>query len=201
MHFLLKSISYIFHPVIMPLLGVTFYFSKSRRFIPQEIIYAKLVSTTILTVILPILLLFLLKTMRKINSVYLLDTKERILPFILNCIITLLVIKRVFPPTEIIELYYFFLGILISTLSCLILALLNYKASIHMVAISGFFMFAIGISLHFSINVNKTLAALAIISGAIATSRLHLKAHTINELIIGMLIGLLPQLLLFNYWL
>ena len=59
---ILKSISYVFHPLIMPLLGVVFYFSKTPRFIPEPIIKAKLFSITILTVILPILLFYLLKT-------------------------------------------------------------------------------------------------------------------------------------------
>ena len=57
-------------------------------------------------------------------------------------------------------------------------------------AVSGLFMFFIALSIHFSININGTLALLAIIIGAIATSRLHLKAHTYKELIIGFFIGL-----------
>jgi len=40
-----------------------------------------------------------------------------------------------------------------------------------------------------------------VLLGAIATSRLHLKAHTYPELIIGSLIGIIPQLLLFSTWL
>jgi len=37
--------------------------------------------------------------------------------------------------------------------------------------------------------------------GAIATSRLHLKAHTYKELILGVFIGFIPQLILVSYWL
>ena len=37
--------------------------------------------------------------------------------------------------------------------------------------------------------------------GAIATSRLHLKAHTFKELIMGVFVGILPQLILIRYWL
>ena len=70
-----------------------------------------------------------------------------------------------------------------------------------MIGISGLFMFFIAISIHFSININGTLALMSIIIGAIATSRLHLKAHTYKELIMGVFIGLIPQLILVNYWL
>jgi len=201
MNHILKSISFIFHPIIMPLLGVVFYFSKSPRYIPIQIIQAKLISLSILTILLPILLFYLLKTLGKATSIYLETTQQRIIPLLLNAIITLLIILRVLPETEIIELYYFFVGILISTLSCLILAILKFKASIHMIAIAGVFMFCIALSIHFSININGSLSLLVIVIGAIATSRLHLKAHNYKELIIGFFIGLIPQLILVNYWL
>ncbi|WP_188461093.1 hypothetical protein [Bizionia arctica] len=198
---LLKSISFIFHPILMPLLGVLFYFSKSPRFIPIEIIQAKVVSLFILTILLPILLYYLLKSMGRVQSIYLNSTKERLLPLLLNGSIAILIVNRVLPPTEIIELYFFFVGILISTLACFFLALLNFKASIHMIGVSGVTMFYIALSIHFSINVNGTLALMFVLIGAIATSRLHLKAHTNVELLIGFFIGLLPQLILVNYWL
>ena len=198
---ILKSISLIFHPLIMPILGVLFYFSKSPRYIPNDIIKAKLLSLFILTVTLPLLLYFLLKTLGKVKSIYLESTNERILPLILNCIVILLVLQRILTPNQIIELYYFFVGILISTLTCLILAILKFKASIHMLSVSGVFMFFIALSIHFNININGTLALMCIIVGAVATSRLHLKAHTVKELIVGAFIGVIPQLILVNYWL
>jgi hypothetical protein len=198
---LLKSISYIFHPLLMPIIGVIFYFSKSPRFIPVDIMRAKLVSLLILTIALPILLFFLLKTLGRVKSINLESTNERIIPLVLNCIIIILILKRIITPTQIIELYYFFLGILISTMTCLTLAVVKFKVSIHMIAVSGVFMFFLALSFHFSININGTLALMVIIIGAVATSRLHMKAHNYKELIIGFFVGLLPQLLLVPYWL
>ena len=196
-----KSISFIFHPLLMPFLGVLFYFFKSPRFIPEFTIQAKLFSIAILTIILPILLFYLLKTINKINSFYLKTTEERIWPLILNCAIIILILKRVLMQNEIPELYYFFIGILCSNLACLILVLLKFKASIHMIASAGLFMFIIAIGIHFKININTYIAIMCIIMGAIATSRLEMKAHTSVELIIGFFIGLIPQLIMLNYWL
>ncbi|WP_341214835.1 hypothetical protein [uncultured Wocania sp.] len=198
---ILKSISFIFHPLLMPLFGVVFYFAKSPRFIPNEIIQAKLISLFILTVILPILLFFLLKTLGKVKSIYLESTRERIFPLLLNCVVIILVLQRIITPSQVIELYFFFVGILISTLACLILAIFKFKSSIHMIAVSGVFMFFIALSIHFNININGTLALMSIITGAVATSRLHLNAHTYKELIIGFFVGMFPQLILVNYWL
>jgi hypothetical protein len=198
---LLKSISVVFHPLIMPLLGVIFYFSKTPRYIPEHVMKAKMFSIVILTIILPILLFLLLKTINKVDSIYLKSTRERLIPLFINCIIISLILIRVLKSNEIAELYYFFLGILFSTLVCLILAIFKIKASIHMIAASGFFMFAVALGIHYQININGTIALMMIILGAIATSRLHLNAHTNKELIIGVLTGLLPQLLLSNFWL
>ena len=201
MDFILKSISYVLHPLIMPLLGVLFYFSKTPRFIPENIVNAKIFSTILLTMILPILVYYLLKTLKKVDSIYLKNTNERKLPLLINAFIISLVILRVFTSNEIKELYYFFIGILVSTLVCFVLAVFKVKASIHMLAASGFFMFALALSINFKININGTIALIMVLLGAIATSRLHLKAHTYPELIIGSLIGIIPQLLLFSTWL
>lgn len=201
MNFILKSISYVLHPLIMPLLGVIFYFSKTPRFIPKPIIYAKVFSTVLLTVFLPILVYYLLKTLNKVDSIYLKSTNERKLPLLINSVIITLVITRVFTINEVEELYYFFIGVLLSTLICFVLAVFKIKASIHMLAASGFFMFAIILSIHFQININGTIALMMILLGAIATSRLHLKAHTYTELLIGTLTGIIPQLVLLKLWL
>src|SRR5690606_1716511 len=124
-----------------------------------------------------------------------------IIPLAIYCLIILLVLQKVIDENEIMELYYFFLGILISTLTCLMLAIMKLKASIHLIGISGLFMFFIALSVHFRININGTLAILSIIIGAIATSRLHLKAHNSKELILGFFVGTIPQLIVINYWL
>lgn len=200
MNHILKSISYIFHPLIMPLLGVLFYFSKTPRFIPEQLMKAKLFSVTILTMILPILLFYLLKTLNKVETIHLDNVYERRIPLLINCFIILLILIRVLPITEIPELYFFFIGILISNITCFVLAVVKFKASIHMIASSGFFMFAVALAIHFKININGTIALMCIILGAIATSRLHMKAHNSLELVVGFFVGLLPQLVLLNYW-
>lgn len=185
----------------MPLLVVVFYFSKTPRYIPEAIIQAKIISISILTIVLPILVYYLLKTIGKTQSIFLKTPKERILPLGIYCIIILLIVKRVFPPSEILELYYFFIGVLLASLTCLFFALFNYKPSIHMIAIAGVFMFCIAFSIHFSININGSLALIATLIGAIATSRLHVKAHNGKELVVGFSIGFFAQLILIYYWL
>lgn len=184
----------------MPLIGVVFFFSKSPRFLTYELIVNKLISVSILTIALPILLFFLLKTVGKTKSIYLERVEERILPLAFNIVILGILLLRVFPDNQLIELHFFFVAILMSNIVCFILALLKFKASIHMIAVCGVFTFFTMLAIKYSININGTLALMAILTGAIATSRLHLKAHSNLELIIGAFIGILPQIIVINYW-
>jgi acid phosphatase family membrane protein YuiD len=38
-------------------------------------------------------------------------------------------------------------------------------------------------------------------NGFVASSRLEMKAHTPKELVIGLLLGIIPQMLLLGFWL
>ena len=200
MHSVFKAISAICHPLIMPLFGVLFYFTNTPRFTNYKILVTKLISVSILTIILPIITFFLLNILGKAKSIHLKSTKERVLPLLINISFTYLIITHIFIKSDYIELHYFFWGILLSTLVCLLFALVKIKASIHMISISGFFVFVIGLSLHYNINLLLSISITAFLIGAVGSSRLHLKAHTNQELIWGLLIGIVPQLMLYKYW-
>ncbi len=83
----------------------------------------------------------LLKSIKQAESIYLENVNHRIIPLILNCLITILISIKILPPNEFVELYFFFIGVLLSTITCLILALISFKASIHMIASGGVLMF------------------------------------------------------------
>jgi len=185
----------------MPLVGVIFYFINTPRYTNNSIITSKLISVTILTVILPVITFVLLKILGRAKSIHLKSTNERILPLLINIIFSYLVVKHIFTKADYLALYFFFISIIASTILCLIMAIAKIKASIHMLSISGVFMFFIGLSMHYSINITLSIAIVAFVMGAVATSRLHLKAHTNQELVIGCLIGIIPQLVLYKIWL
>ncbi len=107
----------------MPFIGALFYFSKAPRYIPVPYIKAKLFALALFTIILPILLFYLLKTTRKVRTIHLDTTRERIIPLVLNTGIVLLITQRIILINELAELYFFFIGILLSTMACLILAI------------------------------------------------------------------------------
>lgn len=201
MNILLKSISYLFHPLLMPLLGAFIYFTVAPRFIPEPILFAKILGLVILTILIPIIMFFFLKNLGIVKSIHLKTTKQRKIPLLLQTILLLITIKMVLDPYNYPELYFFFLGAVFSTLSALFMVIFNIKASLHMIGISGVTMFAIALSIHFGINLTLLIGVIIIISGLVATSRLHVKAHNNTELILGFLTGVIPQIILIDFWL
>ena len=194
-------ISYIFHPLFVPMAGTIAYFLVTPKYTPLEVQSGNILPVFILTIIIPIISFFILRNLGVVNSVFLRTEKERVFPLIICIAILLMILIKVIPNNYTAELYYFFVGILLSSLACLILAILDFKASIHMIAVGGVLMFFIALSIHFSINISGSIALLFLIAGAVGTSRLHLKAHNKVELLIGVLIGIIPQMILLNYWL
>ncbi len=197
----LKSISYLFHPLLMPWMGAVYYFSVTPKdYSPLKISYW-LISIISLSVLLPLVLYFILNKLNKVQTIHLKTSKERIWPLLLNSMIIGYLSVYVLPESICVELHYFLLGIVITILMGLVLALLKFKTSIHMMSTSSAFIFIVLINLHYSYSVSSAFVVFVIMMGAMVSSRLHLNAHTARELVVGLIIGVSPQLLLLKNWL
>ena len=129
------------------------------------------------------------------------NVTERKYPLYAHILILLLIVYQVIPNNYISELYYYFTGLLGAALTCLVLLLFNFKISLHTVGVSGLLMFLINLSVHFEINLIIAISLFILLTGGVITARLYLKAHTKPELVVGLFIGLLSQLLTVQYWL
>jgi hypothetical protein len=200
MNVLLRITSYIFHPLLMPLFGVLCYYKITPRFVAPEFMWAKLYAISILTTFTPIIIFFLLKNIGTVSSIHLKQVSERKYPLMIQCLLVLLIINLIFKPYEDIELYYFFVGILFTSLTALFLVLFKFKVSLHQMAVASVTIFLIGLSIHFKMNALFIISLFFIINGLVAASRLHTKSHSIIELAFGFFIGAIPQFLLFGFW-
>ncbi len=201
MNFFLKSASYLFHPLLMPILGTILYYSVTPKYIDPQFVRVEVFAIVILTILIPIVVFFLLKNLKVVETIYLKEVKERKFPLMIQCILLLLILKTVFDPYDDPELYYFFVGILFSAFSALLMVFFKFKVSLHQMGVSGLLIFLVGLSAHFKINLLITISFFLFANGWVASSRLHGEAHTYPELLIGLLLGALPQLILFNLWL
>lgn len=175
-------------------------FYKQDMFTNQEK-YFILFQILIITVIVPILFFLLLRATGNVKSVMVHETSQRIIPLILQCFLFILLVKRSIVVTRYPELHFFFLGGLFSTILALIYSLFKIKASLHIMAISGFGVFVIGLNIHLQMHNPYWSAFLILLTGIVASSRLEMDAHTNKELLIGLLIGIVPQVLFLYLWL
>lgn len=201
MNYFLRSASFIFHPLLMPLVGTGLYFKLTPKFIEPEIIIIKTYAIIIISILIPLISFFLLKNSRLVKSINLKEVKERKYPLMIQIILIFIIITRVFTKYHNPELYYFFVAIAVSSLTALILVIFNFKASLHQMGIAGVTMFLILLSIHFTENYLFEISLFFLINGWVASSRLETKSHSISELFIGFILGVFPQFIILNYWL
>lgn len=196
----LKLGSYLFHPLLMPLLGTMMYFGATPRYQEPGFLGIKVIAIVITTILIPFVFFFILKNIGKVESIHLKEVGERKYPLMIHCILILLILKMVFNPSEYPELYFFFVGVLFSSLTALICVFFKAKISLHQIGVAGILMFAVGLSAHFKINLLITISFLLFVNGWVASSRLNSEAHNYTEITLGFFIGAIPQLILFNFW-
>ncbi len=198
---LLPIFSYILHPIFISVYATLFYLYAAGDVFSTQEKYFVLIQISVINVIVPVLFYLLLKSTGHVKSIMLSQVSERTVPLVLQCFLYILLVKRSIVITRYPELHFFFLGALFSTILALVFVLFKKKPSLHMVAISGFAIFVIGLNIHFQMHNPYWPALLILLSGIVASSRLEMNAHTSREILIGLFTGIMPQLLFLYLWL
>lgn len=196
-----QVISYIFHPLFIPVAGTIGYFAITPKYSPIEEQSGNILPIFILTVIIPIIAYLILKNIGLIKSALMPTLKERRYPLYINILLLLMVVYKVIPNNYTPELHFYFLGLIAASMASLVLLFINFKSSMHLMGMGSIFMYLVSLSVHFEINITLALSVLILLTGLVATSRLYLKAHSKAELVIGFFIGLVSQLLTVKFWL
>ena len=198
---LLPVASYLFHPLFISLYAALIYFAATKNFYVSSEIFLYLIQIVIITVLIPITLFFLLLSLGKIDSIMVANIGQRKIPLLINTSLLLLLIHKSITINNLPQLYFFFLGGAISSIIALIAIYFSTKVSLHMIGITSLTSFIFGMSIHTETDLTYTFAFFTMAIGWVASSRLVLKAHSIKELSLGVLTGLVPQLILWRFWL
>jgi hypothetical protein len=198
---LLPLFSYVFHPVFIPVYATLYYLLLNNSNLGNQEKYLVLAQIAIITILIPLLFFFILRYSGKIGSIMAPALSERKLPLLIQCFLIILLVRHTITVERYIELHFFLLGALFSTLIALLLLFVKTKASLHMMGISALTLFAFGLILHYKTQNIALILFLILMNGFVASSRLVMKAHTSTELIIGVLLGSIPQILLLFLWL
>lgn len=184
-----KIVSILFHPVFVPTITV-FLVVKiySNIIILENQAGIILIGTCVFSLILPLLSVFILLLTKKIDSLEMPKKEERFLPILFGSIWMILgfyFMKEIFSYAPIMKSIY--LGAIYVMLISLLITK-KWKISLHMLAIGG--ATGVFIMLEFLFGQNLMLLLITIlISGILGFSRLSLKAHSLNQIYAGFIVG------------
>lgn len=192
-----KFISYFFHPINFSIIGSILYFLYIPRYIFKPLEYNILIVVFIGTYLFPVLLLLFMKRFRMIENYQMRGIEERKFPTLLFTGITLIIWNWLHKTNLVDLLSLFYLGYAICLLLSYVLLYFKKKISLHTAAIGGLIGFLIYFSLYYEINILPLLVVLFALSGLIASARLKLNAHTVSEILLGFLLALISQFLVY----
>lgn len=162
-------------------------------------VYLSCIQIFILTLLLPISFYLLLRALKKINSFTEATLEERRLPIFIQLVLLYLLLKFTVLETHFPELFKFFQAGFISAFLVFVSVIFRFKASLHMIGCTSLAVFVLMFTSYLEIAAINTVAFLILCMGFVASSRLYMKAHTPIELIAGIAIGGLPQILVWFY--
>lgn len=193
--------SYVFHPIFIALFATLSFFLFTKGYFLMQEVYLFLIQIVIITILIPISLFYLLVTLGKIDSIMVPELSQRKFPLFIQIFLLGILIQKSITIDRVYELFFFFVGAIISTFLTLLLLFLKKKASLHMLGISSLTTFVIGLSLYNEVDLLYIISFLVLCNGFVASSRLVMRAHTMKEILLGLVCGVAPQLLLFKFWL
>ncbi|GAO28380.1 hypothetical protein [Geofilum rubicundum] len=187
-----KIVSILFHPMLMPTLGVFVIFQAGTHvsFMPFEakrIIYITVFLTTCL---LPLSLLPLLYQFGVIKSFQMESARERVLPVFFTGFfyyMGYLLLKKLGVSGVIGS---FMLASLVAVLSAVVVTLF-WKISLHTIGIGGVAGAVMALAFRFGIDLTLLIFLLFLASGITASARLYLGAHQPAQVYAGFLWGFL----------
>lgn len=204
LQFFARLISYVFHPVFMPvLLSVALWKLMPTAFagIPSQKLLFGLIGLVSTTVFFPLFTVGLLKALGFIKSIQMRVAKDRVIPLIATMIFYFWA-QQVFSHPFKIEQRELFWPLILRILLLgsfwgiilLFIGSIFFKISMHTTAAGGAIGIMIVLLFLSPINMLGTLLATIIIGGIVGTARLILREHTTAEIWMGYGIGLLVQL-------
>ncbi len=190
-----RFISYVLHPISFPSLGALFYLFVLPRYVSDDYRLFILSIVFVGTFIIPIILLGFLKQTKMITSFHLAGIEERKYPLLLFAFLAILVGRLLFKASLIDGLALHFIAGGLGLMIVYSFLWKKTKVSIHTLGIGSLIGFVIQISIDYHLNLLLIIAGLFIVFGILAKARVALDAHTQKEVLLGVGIGVLVQLL------
>lgn len=192
-----QFISFIFHPLLMPALGVYIILNSGTyaAFMPPG--YKNIIMIVVLTCTfgLPLAFVPLIYYRKLTTSLELKQNQERTIPLIVTTsffYLSFYLLRRMGVPV----LIQSFLLACTFAVSLSIFITMKWKISAHMIGIGGIVGLIISLSVLYSANMMLYLLLAVLMSGFIGFARLSLNAHTPAQVYVGLGTGFLSMLMI-----
>jgi hypothetical protein len=201
--FAAKIISWIFHPVFIPVY-VLIFLLREQSYLFVALTGGKKTLTVIqfavMYALFPVVTALLLKALGFIGSIYMKTQKDRIIPYVI-CMIYYFWVWYVIKNQSIYpdELVQFTLSVFISS----VLGLMSnayMKISMHAMAVGAMTTFILLLALQGSISSGIYISTVLLITGLVCTARLVVSDHTNKEIYTGLFIGVASMLLAKSFY-
>ncbi len=193
---LVNIFSYIFHPIVMPTIGVVAYFYLTKDFLEINEIKRVLFQIGMMTFFLPIAIYLFLRSIGVLKSgIMIRSLKERLIPIFINIALLQILVFKVMANQDLFGIKMYLITLSISYILMFILSLLRRKYSIHMMNFTAIVPLIIVPSLSMHFFSLEIMAILVFLGGALASARLSNNSHNIGDIFGGSIIGLLPHLI------
>lgn len=186
-----KLLSIVFHPLLMPSIGLFLVFNIGSHitYVPIEVKRIVYITVFVSSCLLPISIIPMLLALKQIKTIYMKSKRERIWPmFITGMLFFAGFYFLSLIPTVPAFILKYISATIIAVYASLIITF-YWKISIHMVGIGGLaggllaFAFMLGIDLHLLMSLILTAA------GLLGVARLYLDAHTPAQVYAGFMLG------------
>lgn len=190
-HRLAKIISYIFHPVFMPIYGLLLLYNMKSYFSFELILKARLLLLAfvfVTTILFPLLIVALMKKQGFIESYQMKSREERRFPYLITAIfyfVTYQMLRQMQFP----EVYSFYFMGATFLLAMVVIINIWWKISIHMVGLGGVCGMVCGLAVTLSANMIFLISGIILAGGIVGYARLKLETHKPSEVYSGYLAG------------
>ena len=200
-----RALSIMLHPLFMPTYGMILYMAAMlvrTPNLPSIYIYTSVITTFVLTALIPIILMLILWKRGSISSLHIDNASERTTPYIYTLICFGFWCYFV---GDILKMPVVWLVVAIgATAALLAVTIINrwWKISAHLTALGGLLGGVFSIALYYSALPTLLIIGILIVSLLLMYARLYLNAHTPMQVVCGYILGLLctftPNLIIFH---
>lgn len=187
-YILAQLLSYGLHPGSLPTVGTLYIIYALPQIFSLESIVRMMSIVLVGTYIIPVIVIYIMTLLGVIESVHLINKKDRIYPYTITTLSALLTSRILTSMGAPVEIIYCSLGCaFILVVSAVLIPF--FKSSAHLAGITGFAGLYLGMNEKYGSGEFKNMLIIILLCIALAWARIYLKRHTLKEVLTGSILG------------